>query len=241
MGKDLADKLMLRTIPIKRKITIHREGRKILLSLFFLLLLINVATLLVWPGRQQFDTFLMFFSLALFSGTALFFRNPVRATLIDNSSIIAPADGKVVAIEEVEEPEYFKDKRIQVSIFMSPANVHVNRNPISGQVKYTQYHPGRYFFAWHPKSSKENEHNSVVIGGEDLDVEILVKQIAGAFARRIVSYINVGDEVVQGNELGFIKFGSRVDLFLPLDTVIGVELNQKVKGGETVIASLIET
>ena len=136
------------------------------------------------------------------------------------------ADGKIVAIEEVEEGEYFKDRRLQVSIFMSPANVHVNRHPISGIVKYIKYHPGQYLVAWHPKSSEKNEHNSVVI--EDEGVEILIRQIAGALARRIVSYIDEGDEVTQGNELGFIKFGSRVDLFLPIDANIEVVMQQKV-------------
>ncbi|PSR04313.1 MAG: phosphatidylserine decarboxylase family protein, partial [Bacteroidetes bacterium SW_11_45_7] len=144
--------------------------------------------------------------------------------------------GKVVVIEEIEETEYFNDKRKQVSIFMSPTNVHVNRYPISGTIKYMRYHPGKYLVAWHPKSSTKNERNTVVI--EDEGGEVLVRQIAGAVARRIVHYQDVGDEVVQGKELGFIKFGSRVDVVLPLDANIEIELNQKVKGGETVLATL---
>lgn len=165
-----------------------------------------------------------------------FFRDPTRVVEINDNVIIAPADGKVVVIEEVDENEYFKDKRLQVSIFMSPANVHVNRTPISGQVTYAKYHPGKYLVAWHPKSSTDNERNTIVIGNQKL--EILVRQIAGVMARRIVSYLDEGDSVVQGNELGFIKFGSRVDLFLPIDTKIEIDLKQKVKGGKTIIGYL---
>jgi phosphatidylserine decarboxylase len=143
----------------------------------------------------------------------------------------------VVVVEEVEEPEYFQDRRLQVSVFMSIKNVHVNRNPISGQVKYFKYHPGRYLLAWHPKSSTANERTSIVIENDN-EIEILVRQIAGKVARRIVSYLDEGDEVLQGSELGFIKFGSRVDLYLPLDAELQVTIGQKVKGGETVIARL---
>ena len=150
---------------------------------------------------------------------------------------MAPADGKVVVIEEVEETEYFKDKRIQVSIFMSPFNVHINRNPISGIVKYAKYHAGLYLVAWHPKSSTENERTTVVYEKAN-GMQILMRQIAGALARRIVYYVKEGDSVVQGNEMGFIKFGSRVDLFLPIGTKIDVKLNDVVKGGKSTIATL---
>jgi phosphatidylserine decarboxylase len=150
--------------------------------------------------------------------------------------VICPADGKVVVIEEVFDDEYFKEKRLQLSVFMSPANVHVNRNPVSGEVTYSQYHKGKYLVAWHPKSSTENERHSVVI--KTAKEEILVKQIAGALAKRIINYLKVGQVVEQGTEMGFIKFGSRVDLLLPIGTKVEVQLNQVVKGGVTVLATL---
>ena len=165
-----------------------------------------------------------------------FFRIPARTLTINDNAIIAPADGKVVVIEEVFEPEYFEDKRLQVSVFMSPANVHVNRAPIAGEVKYSKYHDGKYLVAWHPKSSTENERTSIVIDNGSVDV--LVRQIAGKVARRIVYYLEEGDSIEQGADFGFIKFGSRVDMFLPLDTKINVQLGQKVKGGITVIGEL---
>ena len=171
---------------------------------------------------------------------ASFFRIPYRNFFSSDDHIVAPADGRVVVIEEVHETEYFNDKRIQVSIFMSPANVHVNRSPISGLVKYQKYHPGKYLVAWHPKSSEKNERNTMVIEHDETDAEILIRQIAGKLARKIKWYLNEGDEVQQNAELGFIKFGSRVDLFLPLGTKIDVKLNQKVKGGITVIGELTE-
>ena len=164
-----------------------------------------------------------------------FFRIPKRNLTIQDNAIIAPADGKVVTIEEVQADEYFNDRRIQISIFMSPLNVHVNRNPVSGEVLYSQYHKGKYLVAWHPKSSTENERHSVVY--KQNGKEILIKQIAGALAKRICNYLNPGMQVTQGNEMGFIKFGSRVDLLLPLDTKIHVKLGDKPKGGVTVIAS----
>ena len=164
-----------------------------------------------------------------------FFRNPKRNTKLNDELIISPVDGKVVAIEKVFEKEYFKDERIQISIFMSPINVHVTRYAASGSIKFSKYHPGKYLVAWHPKSSEKNERTTVVIDNENFG-EILYRQIAGAVARRIVNYAKVGDEVVQGEDAGFIKFGSRVDLFLPLDSKIKVELNQIVKGGEDNIA-----
>ena len=193
-------------------------------------------------------TFFYFFSasLPILAGTAFFltlglllflisfFRRPNRVLTLNENAIVAPADGKVVVIEEVIDPEYFHNKRLQVSIFMSPANVHVNRNPISGEVVYNQYHKGKYLVAWHPKSSTENERHSVVIRKGNVD--ILVKQIAGALAKRIVNYLQVGQQVSQTAEMGFIKFGSRVDLLLPVGTKINVELNQSVQGGVTVIA-----
>ncbi len=167
-----------------------------------------------------------------------FFRSPKRNWVISSRSIVCPADGRVVAIEEVEEPEYFNgEKRIQVSVFMSPLNVHLNRYPISGKIAYAKYHPGEFLVAWHPKSSTENERNTVVIETE-FGPTVLIRQIAGFVARRIVWYCNQGDEVKQGDELGFIKFGSRVDLFLPLDADIKVELEEKVKGGISILAEI---
>jgi phosphatidylserine decarboxylase len=176
-------------------------------------------------------------SVAFYLLILQFFRNPVREVLVpDNNIIYAPADGKVCVIEEVMETEYFNDKRMQVSIFMSPINVHVNRNPVSGVVNYFKYHPGKYLVAWHPKSSTENERTTVVY--DNGGVEILMRQIAGALAKRIKYYVSVGDEVQQGKDMGFIKFGSRVDLYLPIGTKIEVDLNQKVKGNKTIIAHL---
>jgi phosphatidylserine decarboxylase len=156
----------------------------------------------------------------------------------NGKQIIAPADGKIVVVEEVEETEYFKDRRIQVSIFMSPTNVHVNRSPVAGTVTYTKYHPGNYLVAWHPKSSTLNERFTSVIQNVENDYEILVRQIAGKLARKITNYLDEGDEINKGEELGFIKFGSRVDLYLPLDAVIKINLKEKVKGGKTVLAEL---
>ncbi|POY37189.1 phosphatidylserine decarboxylase family protein [Solitalea longa] len=164
-----------------------------------------------------------------------FFREPSITINKNENFVLSPADGKVVVIEEVEENEYFNDRRIQVSVFMSPVNVHVNRNPVGGLVKYAKYHPGLYLVAWHPKSSTENERTTIVIEQKP-KVEVLFRQIAGALARRIVFYVKAGDKVGQGEEMGFIKFGSRVDVFLPIGTKINVELNQVVKGGRTVLA-----
>lgn len=176
-------------------------------------------------------------ALLLFLIVLQFFRNPDRLVPIEDDNLVyAPADGKVVVIEEAYEPEYFKDKRLQVSIFMSPVNVHVNRNPVGGKVTYNAYHPGKYLVAWHPKSSTENERTTVVI--DNGSTEILMRQIAGALAKRIKNYLEVGQEVRQGEDFGFIKFGSRVDVFLPLGTKVEVDLNQKVKGNKTVLAQL---
>ena len=213
---------------------IHKEGYSILLWTVAVLVAINLLVAWLSPILLPFVGLAAFI---LFLLVLQFFRDPTRTIQnSDNNLVYAPADGKVVVIEETEEPEYFKDKRVQVSIFMSPTNVHVNRNPISGKVNYFKYHPGKYLVAWHPKSSTENERTTVVIGNDS--AEILLRQIAGAMAKRIKNYLNVGDQVEQGSEMGFIKFGSRVDLFLPLDAKIEVEIGQKVKGNKTVIATL---
>ncbi len=176
-------------------------------------------------------------TLILFFLIIQFFRNPKRNTQLNEAHIVAPVDGKVVVIEEVFEKEYFKDQRLMVSVFMSPINVHVTRHPIGGKVKYSKYHPGKYLVAWHPKASEENERTTVVVENE-VTGEVLYRQIAGALAKRIVNYAKVGDEVVQGSDSGFIKFGSRVDVFLPLGTPLEVKLNQKVKGGLSLIAKI---
>ncbi len=165
-----------------------------------------------------------------------FFRNPKRHTKLDDTTVVSPVDGKVVVIEEVEETEYFKDKRLQVSIFMSPLNVHVTRYPIGGKVLFSKYHPGKYLVAWHPKSSEENERTTIVVENSAVG-KVLYRQIAGALARRIVNYAKTDQNVIQGSDAGFIKFGSRVDVFLPLNTDVQVQLNQKVKGGESIIAA----
>ncbi len=176
-------------------------------------------------------------SILLFFLVIQFFRNPKRETELNDAHVVAPVDGKVVVIEEVFEKEYFKDKRLMVSVFMSPINVHVTRHPVSGVVKYSKYHPGKYLVAWHPKASEENERTTVVVENE-VTGEILYRQIAGALAKRIVNYAKEGEEVIQGSDSGFIKFGSRVDVFLPLGTPLEVKLNQKVKGGISLIAKV---
>ena len=217
--------------------TLHREGYKSIAIAALLFGALNLS--LFWflgASMMWLCTLLLVISLVLLLLVISFFRIPSRKLTISNNQIIAPADGKVVVIEETVDPEYFKDKRLQVSIFMSPLNVHVNRNPLSGDVVYNQYHKGKYLVAWHPKSSTENERHSVVI--RKGNTEVLVKQIAGALAKRIVNYLEVGQKVEQGNELGFIKFGSRVDLLLPIGAKINVSMNQNVQGGVTVIATL---
>jgi phosphatidylserine decarboxylase len=212
----------------------HKEGYKII---FFTALIVVVALLLIeafvsifWLQKGLMVLFLILFVLVL-----QFFRNPKRNFSGDSNCIIAPADGKVVVIEEVMENEYFKDKRRQISIFMSPLNVHVTRYPVGGEITFSKYHPGKYLVAWHPKSSEENERTTIVVKNTALG-EILYRQIAGAVARRIVNYAKVGEIVEQGNDAGFIKFGSRIDIFVPLDMKIEVALNQITKGGETIIA-----
>jgi len=213
---------------------IHKEGHTMLIGLSIILAVVNGLVAWLVPSWIIVSSII---SIIIFLLVLQFFRNPSRSIQIANDNLIyAPADGKIVVIEETEENEYFKDKRIQVSIFMSPTNVHVNRNPISGKVNYFKYHPGKYLVAWHPKSSTENERTTVVIdNGKN---EILLRQIAGALAKRIVNYLEIGDEVKQGSDMGFIKFGSRVDLFLPLNTKVEVEMGQKVKGNKTIIAKL---
>jgi phosphatidylserine decarboxylase len=217
--------------------TIHREGYKSIAVATMLFCVLNV--LMFWfLGSSMLWLCIAFLiiTLGLVLFIVSFFRIPNRALTFNETQIIAPADGKVVVIEETHDIEYFKDKRIQVSVFMSPANVHVNRNPLSGEVVYNQYHKGKYLVAWNPKSSTENERHSAVI--RKGDKEVLVKQIAGALAKRICNYLEVGQKVEQNAEFGFIKFGSRVDLLLPLGTKINVQLNEVVKGGVTVIATL---
>jgi phosphatidylserine decarboxylase len=217
--------------------TIHREGYKSIAIGTIIFVALNLISFsFLSPVSPLLGWVVFFLTLFLLLFLISFFRIPNRRLTINDGQVIAPADGKVVVIEEAVDDEYFKTKRLQVSIFMSPANVHVNRNPISGEVVYSQYHKGKYLVAWHPKSSTENERHSVVIRKDN--VEILVKQIAGALAKRIVNYLEVGDKVEQTDEMGFIKFGSRVDLLLPVGTKVNVELNQAVQGGVTVIATL---
>lgn len=216
--------------------TIHREGYKTIAITALIFGLFNVVSFTFLSASIPWLALALFvITLGLLLFIVSFFRIPNRVFTINDKQIICPADGKVVVIEEVTEAEYFKDKRIQVSIFMSPANVHVNRNPISGEVIYNQYHRGKYLVAWHPKSSTENERWSMVT--RNSYGEILYKQIAGALAKRICNYTKVGQQVKQGDEYGFIKFGSRVDVLLPLTARVKVTLNQVVKGGVTVLAS----
>ncbi|MDT0642456.1 phosphatidylserine decarboxylase family protein [Zunongwangia sp. F363] len=214
----------------------HKEGYKIMTLTAILLIAINIITYtLINTYWIKFSILVL--SVILFLLIIQFFRNPTRRTEINSRNIVAPVDGKVVVIEEVYEKEYFKDKRLQVSIFMSPINVHVTRHPVGGRVKFSKYHPGKFLVAWHPKSSEENERTTVVVENE-VAGEILYRQIAGAMAKRIVNYAEEGQEVTQGSDSGFIKFGSRVDVFMPIGTPIEVALNQKVKGGLSVIGKI---
>ena len=215
--------------------TIHKEGYPTILLTILFVSLLNFLVQYFLGEYFLAKLFAYIVSVFLLITVLQFFRSPARNIKPDENSIISPADGKVVVIEEVEESEYFKDKRIQVSIFMSPINVHINRYPLSGLVKYVKYHPGLYLVAWHPKSSTENERTTIVVEHKNKQ-SVLFRQIAGALARRIVYYSKEADNAKQGEEFGFIKFGSRVDLLLPVGTKINVTLNQKVKGGETVIA-----
>ena len=215
-------------------IRFHKEGYKIITITFI------IAIAIILGAEKIFDTTLAIkitqvLTLGFVVLILQFFRNPNRKTTLNDVHIIAPVDGKVVVIEEVEEPEFFKDKRIQLSIFMSPINVHVTRYAMSGKIAYSKYHPGKYLVAWHPKASTENERTTVVIGNETFG-NVLYRQIAGALAKRIVNYAKEGEMVTQGADAGFIKFGSRVDLFLPIGTKINVKLGDKVKGGVQIIA-----
>lgn len=217
--------------------TIHKEGFKTIAICFIAFGIINLSSFTFISSSAPIISWIItIVSFCLLLFVISFFRIPKRTLTIDDGKIISPCDGKVVVIEETFDVEYFKEKRLQISIFMSPANVHVNRNAVSGEVVYSKYHKGKYLVAWHPKSSTENERHSVVI--KKNDVEVMIKQIAGAVAKRIVNYLKVGQQVEQAAEMGFIKFGSRVDLLLPVGTRVLVEINQVVRGGITVIASL---
>lgn len=212
----------------------HKEGYAIISISLIITIIINLISS-HFLGDLIISKIIGIITLIVMILILQFFRNPKRITEINDSLIISPVDGKVVAIEKVYEKEYFKDERIQISVFMSPLNVHVTRYANSGVVKFSKYHPGKYLVAWHPKSSEKNERTTVVVDNKNFG-EVLYRQIAGAVARRIVNYSKIGDNVIQGDDAGFIKFGSRVDLFLPLDSKIKVELNQIVKGGEDTIA-----
>ncbi len=218
-------------------IHIHKEGYKILGFGFITLLVLNILVNIIWADHHLVKWAFIICSLMLYIFLLFFFRWPARSLEPDHGLIYAPADGKVVVIEDTFEKEYFNDIRLQVSIFMSPFNVHSNRYPVSGRIKYVRYHPGNYMVAWHPKSSELNERSSIVIETKD-GTEILVRQIAGAVARRIVTYAKEEQEVKQGDELGFIKFGSRVDVFLPVGTEIEVPILQQVKANKSIIAKI---
>ena len=217
--------------------TIHREGRTILFVSLLILFAINWAVGYYFPDASALQNIVIGASLVFYLIILQFFRLPIFSVQKNEKQIIAPADGKVVVIEETEETEYLKSKRKQISIFMSPMNVHVNRMPVSGVVSFFKYHPGKYLVAWHPKSSTENERTTVVAKMKN-GTEILFRQIAGAVARRIKWYVKEGQSLEQGDEFGFIKFGSRVDIFLPLDARVNVKIGDKTVGGKTVIAEL---
>ncbi|ARV14954.1 phosphatidylserine decarboxylase family protein [Polaribacter sp. SA4-12] len=215
-------------------IRFHKEGYKIIT----IALILSVAGILLAENFIEIPWLVKAIQILIIGFLIIilqFFRNPKRVAPLNDNVLVAPVDGKVVVIEEVEEPEYFKGKRLQVSIFMSPINVHVTRYAMSGVVKYSKYHPGKYLVAWHPKASTENERTSIVVNNKSFG-DVLYRQIAGALAKRIVNYAKVGDKTIQGADAGFIKFGSRVDLFLPLGTKLNVSLGDKVKGGVQVIA-----
>ena len=217
--------------------TIHKEGYTSLALCVLLIFVSNALIQFYYPDAHVLKWIVYILSGLLFLIILQFFRSPHFKISAEEHQVLCPADGKVVVIEETDETEFLKDRRIQISVFMSPINVHVNRNPISGVVKYFRYHPGKYLVAWHPKSSTENERTTVVTENSN-GVAVLFRQIAGAMARRIVWYVKEGDVVEQGQQFGFIKFGSRVDIFLPLGTKINVGLGEVVKGGRTVLAEL---
>ena len=212
----------------------HKEGFKIIAVTFLIFAALSILVhFKIENDILQKGLFLVLLTLVVL--ILQFFRNPKRNFILNPKQVLSPVDGKVVVIEEVYEKEYFKDKRLQVSVFMSPLNVHVTRYPVGGNIVYSNYHPGKFLVAWHPKSSEENERTTVVVKSEAFG-EVLHRQIAGALAKRIVNYATTGQEVSQSSDSGFIKFGSRVDIFLPLGTKINVKLNQKVVGGVTVVA-----
>ena len=216
--------------------TIHKEGRRIVTVFFIVLAVINLLVFYFVLNHPVVKWSLGIISFLFFLFIVRFFRKPSRPLITDDNTIYAPADGTVMVIEETTEDEFFKDKRIQVSVFMSVWDIHINWFPIAGIIKYFKYHPGKFLVAWLPKSSTENERTTVVLEDKNKR-QILVRQIAGILARRIISYAKEGDEVNQNSELGFIRFGSRVDVFLPLDAKIHVELGQKTKGTQTVVAT----
>ncbi len=217
--------------------TIHKEGRTLLVVLFFILLSLNLAVPYFFQVMPLLKLIVLIVSVFLFLIILQFFRSPVFSISQNENQVLAPADGKVVVIEETDETEYLKEKRKQISIFMSPVNVHVNRMPVEGSISYYKYHPGKYLVAWHPKSSTENERTTVVAKMKN-GTEVLFRQIAGALARRIKCYVSEGQSLQQGEEFGFIKFGSRVDVFLPLTAKVKVRVGEKTRGGKTVLAEL---
>jgi phosphatidylserine decarboxylase len=217
--------------------TIHKEGRTLLFVLLVVLFALNWWVARTWPSAVALQNVVIGVSLVFYLVILQFFRSPVFSITKNDKHVLAPADGKVVVIEETEETEYLKSRRKQISIFMSPVNVHVNRMPVGGQISYFKYHPGKYLVAWHPKSSTENERTTVVARMKN-GTEVLFRQIAGALARRIKWYVKEGQQLGQGDEFGFIKFGSRVDIFLPLDAQVTVKVGDITKGGRTVIAQL---
>jgi phosphatidylserine decarboxylase len=216
---------------------LHREGKATIFISLVVLSALNAIVFWLAPELKWLQNIVILISIVLLGIVLQFFRNPSIQVNFGENFVLSPADGKVVVIEEVEEPEFFQGKRLQVSVFMNPFNVHVNRNPIAGVVKYFKYHPGKYLVAWHPKSSTENERTTTVIEHAN-GTQILFRQIAGALAKRICWYVKEGMPVKQGGEMGFIKFGSRVDVYLPLNAKVTVGLNQVVKGGKTVLAEI---
>jgi len=212
----------------------HKEGHNIIIISFFLAITTCLLTEFGLSNIYILKTIIQLFALFQLIMVLQFFRNPKRNTIRNKNHIIAPVDGKIVIVEEVYEKEYFKDKRLQVSIFMSPINVHVTRYCVSGKIKFSKYHPGKYLVAWHPKSSELNERTTIVISNNVFG-EILYRQVAGAVARRIINYAQEGSYVIQGEDAGFIKFGSRLDMFLPLNTLLDIKLNDSVKGGIQII------
>ncbi len=217
--------------------TIHREGYGTLVKLFIILSFLVAAALWYFPGNTAVHITVIVPSIIVYLFVLQFFRNPTRLVEKNEKHVIAPADGRVVVIENTVENEYFNDERQQISIFMSPRNVHCNRSPMEGEVSYTKYHPGKYYLAINPKSSTDNERNTVVFKNKQ-GIEVLCRQIAGAMARRIRWYVEPTNTIQQGEEFGFIKFGSRVDVFVPLDAKINVNLEETTKGGVTVLATL---